>query len=227
MDKDVEFNQGKNIVDASKAEGVKHLVWSGLPNVTKASNNELTLVEHFDSKADVTDYAEKVKGDSLIFSVFMPAYFMSNLPGQIKRQDNGEISLSSPWNAKSTWLPLIDIRADTGKFVAGLFEAGRDANGVSVQGASEWVHPQDIVSKVAEVAGEDVKFIEQPLDIPTTKSMPKIPGELAQNMLLIRDYSYYGKGAQDKQAESDKFLPAGDNKKGTWDAFVRAQKWSF
>jgi hypothetical protein len=48
MDKDVEYNQGKNIVDAAKAEGVKHLVWSGLPNVTKVSNGELTLVEHFD-----------------------------------------------------------------------------------------------------------------------------------------------------------------------------------
>ncbi|KPI40232.1 NmrA-like family domain-containing protein 1 [Cyphellophora attinorum] len=227
MDKDVEYNQGKNIVDAAKAEGVKHLVWSGLPNVTKVSNGELTLVEHFDSKADVTEYGNKSKGDSLIFSTFMPGYFMSNLPGQIKKQEDGQIGLSLPWNAEKTWVPLQDIRADTGKFVAGLFEAGSSANGVAVQGASEWIHPSAIVAKVAEVSGQDVKFIEQPLDVETTKSMPKIPGELAQNMLFVRDYSYFGPGAEQKQAESDKFLPEELKKKATWDEFAKAQKWSF
>lgn len=51
MDKDVEFNQGKNIVEAAKEQGVKHLVWSGLPNATKVSGGELTLIEHFDSES--------------------------------------------------------------------------------------------------------------------------------------------------------------------------------
>jgi hypothetical protein len=157
----------------------------------------------------------------------MPGYFMSNLPGQIKKQGDGQIGLSLPWNAEKTWVPLQDIRADTGKFVAGLFEAGSSANGVAVQGASEWVHPSAIVAKVAEVSGQDVKFIEQPLDVEATKSMPKIPGELAQNMLFVRDYSYFGPGAEQRQAESDKFLPEELKTKATWDGFAKAQKWSF
>lgn len=227
MDKDIEFNQGKNIVDASKAQGVRHLVWSGLPSATKVSNGALSLVEHFDSKADVTDYGNKHKGDSLIFSTFMPAFFMSNIPGQIKRLENGETGLQLPWDGKKTWVPLIDIRADTGKFVAGLFEAGSSANGVAVQGVSEWAHPDDIVATVAEVSGQDIKFVPQPLEAEATKSMPKIPGELAQNMLFIRDFSYFGPGTEQKQAESDKYLPADLGKKSTWQSFAKAQTWSF
>lgn len=32
---DTEIAQGKNIANVSKEEGVQHLVWSSLPNVTK------------------------------------------------------------------------------------------------------------------------------------------------------------------------------------------------
>lgn len=151
---------------------------------------------------------------------------MSNLPGQIKRQENGEVGLSLPWDAKETWVPLMDIRADTGKFVAGLFEAGPAANGVAVQGVSEWAHPKDFLAKVSQVSGQEVKFFSTPVTAETTKTMPKIPGELAQNMIFIRDYSYFGKGAQEKQAESDKFLPDG-LQKSTWEGFVKQQEWAF
>lgn len=78
MSKTVEYQQGKNIVDACKGEGIKHLIWSSLPNVTKLTNGELSKVEHFDSKAEVAEYAEQTKGDMLV-SYFMPGFFMSNL----------------------------------------------------------------------------------------------------------------------------------------------------
>lgn len=227
MDKNVEVTQGKNIVDACLSEGVKHLVWSGLPSPTKSSNGVLELVEHFESKAEVSDYGNQAKGDKLIFTTFMPGFFMSNLPGQIKRQeDNGPIVLSQPWNGQKTFVPLLDIKADTGKYVAGIYEAGSAANGAEVQGVSQWAHPDEIVAKISEVAGQDVKFVEQDVSVEATKSMPKIPGELTQNMLLIRDYSYYCKGAEQKQAESDKFFLKGAEKT-TWDSFVKQQEWSF
>lgn len=224
--KDVEFNQGKNIVDASKSEGVKHLVWSGLPNVTHITNGELSKVEHFDSKADVTDYAEKIKGDSFIFSTFMPGFFMSNLLGQIKREDDGQIALSQPWDAEKTWLPLLDIRGDTGKYVMGIYEAGSAANGAKVQGVSEWVHPSQITTLVSQLSGQDVKFVESNLTIEMTESMPRIPAELSQNMLLIRLYSYFGKGTEQKQAESDKFVVEG-TKLTSWNDWAKQQKWEF
>ncbi|EXJ87924.1 hypothetical protein A1O1_04851 [Capronia coronata CBS 617.96] len=222
-----EFQQGKNIVDACKDQGIKHLVWSSLPNVTKMTSGHLTKVEHFDSKAGVAEYAEQVKGD-LIVSYFMPAYFMSNLPGQIRVDpETGFPTLSMPWNPTTTWLPMIDIRSDTGLYTAGLFEAGSEANGVHVQGVSEWVHPQQITDILCQITGDEVCFVEEPASIEDAARMGnRIAEELTQNMILIRDYSYFGKGTDKKQAESDRFLvPAA--KKSTWKDFAEKVQWQW
>ena len=44
-------------MDAAKAAGARLLVFSGLPNVTKISGGKNTGVHHFDSKAEVVEYA--------------------------------------------------------------------------------------------------------------------------------------------------------------------------
>lgn len=64
--KETEVSQGKNIVNACKEEGVKHLVWSCLPHVTELTGGELSKVEHFDGKAEVAEYAAKDKGDLIV-----------------------------------------------------------------------------------------------------------------------------------------------------------------
>ncbi|EXJ82766.1 hypothetical protein A1O3_06581 [Capronia epimyces CBS 606.96] len=222
-----ETQQGKNIVDACKEQGVQHLVWSSLPNVTQLTHGQLSKVEHFDSKAEVAEYAERVKGD-MIVSYFMPGYFMSNLTGQIGRDpDSGTVSLSLPWDPTTTWVPVIDIQKDTGLFTAGLFEAASKANGVSVQGVSEWLHPRQITDTLSEVTGKDVVFVQQPASVESAASLGnRIAEELTQNMILIRDYSYFGKGAEKDQAESDQFLVAGA-KKNTWKQFAETAQWKW
>jgi len=228
MDKNAELQQGKNIVDACKEQGVRHLVWSSLPHAEKLTGGVLSKIEHFDSKAGVQEYAERVKGDALLVSYYMPAYFMSNLTGQIKAGgDDGVATLSLPWNAQDTWLPMVDIRTDTGLFTVGLFEAGERANGFAVQGTSQWVHPQEIVDTLSEISGKKVQFVEQPVTVESAAQLgDKIAEEIAQNMLLIRDYSYFGKGAEKNQAASDAFLLEGA-KKNTFRQFAEKAKWSF
>ncbi|EXJ67746.1 uncharacterized protein A1O5_09092 [Cladophialophora psammophila CBS 110553] len=225
--KEAEIRQGKNIVDACKAAGVQHLVWSTLPHVTKLTHGELTKVEHFESKAEVAEYAEQVKGD-MIVSYYMPGYFMSNLKTQIKPDEQtGAITLSLPWNPQNTWIPLIDIQNDTGLFTVGLLEAGSAANGVYVQGVDEWMHPQEIVDTLSKIKGKEIKFVEQPASVESAAKLGnKIAEEIAQNMMLIRDWSYYGKGAEKNQAESDKFLLPG-SKKASWKEFAGQVKWPF
>lgn len=76
MSKVRETEQGKNIFAACQAANVKHLVWSSLPNVAKLSNGRRSLVDHFDSKAEVEEFIESNKG-SMIASYFMPAIFVA------------------------------------------------------------------------------------------------------------------------------------------------------
>jgi hypothetical protein len=221
-----EIQQGKNIVDACKAEGVKHLIWSTLPHVGKLTNGELSKVEHFESKADVAEYAAQVKGD-MIVSYFMPGYFMSNLTRQFKPDDAGVLTLSLPWNAENTWVPMLDIQRDTGLFTVGLLEAGSAANGAYVQGVSEWMHPQQVVDQLSQATGKQIKFQEVPASVESiAKIGNKVAEELQENMLLIRDYSYYGKGTEQKQGESDKFLVSG-SKKTTFKDFAAQNQWPF
>jgi uncharacterized protein YbjT (DUF2867 family) len=227
--KSAEIQQGKNIVDACKEEGVKHLVWSCLPNVTKLTDGELSKVEHFDSKAEVAEYAEQVKGDDMIVSYFMPGFFMSNLTQQFQpdKEGAGVVTLSQPWNPTETWVPMLDIQRDTGLFTAGLFEAGSKANGVFVQGVSEWVHPKDITGQLSQITGREVKFVEKPASVESAAQLGnKIAEELTQNMILIRDYSYFGKGSEKKQGESDGFLLPGA-KRNTWKAFAQNIQWQW
>lgn len=71
LDKEREIRQGKNIFDACKENGVKHFVWSALPNAEKITEGKLKHVDHFDSKAIVAEYVEQNKGD-MISSHCMP-----------------------------------------------------------------------------------------------------------------------------------------------------------
>ena len=95
MSKSTEFQQGKYIVDACKAEGVKHLVWSTLPHVGKLTDGELAKVEHFESKAEMAEYAEQVKGDMMV-SYLMPGYFISNHKAIQTRREDKRFHTQSP-----------------------------------------------------------------------------------------------------------------------------------
>jgi hypothetical protein len=122
---------------------------------------------------------------------------------------------------------MIDIQKDTGLFTAGLFEAGGKANGVFVQGVSEWVRPKQITDTLAEIKGQEVCFVEQPATVESAAQLGnRIAEELTQNMILVREFSYFGKGAERKQSESDRFLITGA-KKTTWKEFAEKANWQW
>ena len=78
MDKQKEIQQGKNIFDACKAEGVKHFIFSSLPYAEKITKGVLKNVDHFDSKAQVEEFIEENKGDMLA-SYVMPGKSIHSL----------------------------------------------------------------------------------------------------------------------------------------------------
>ena len=100
------------------------------------------------------------------------------------------------------------------------------ANGVYVQGVSEWLQPQEFVDQLSKVKGRELNFSKVPATVESiSKIGDKIAEELQENMLLIRDYSYYGKGTEKKQAESHKFLAPG-TKKITFKESAKNNKFS-
>ena len=209
--KEVEVKQGKAIADACVAADVKHVVWSALPNVTRLTDGKLKAVEHFDSKSEIAEYFEKVKGISMVTTFFMPGFYMSNIKGMVRSNpqvNDGVPTLSLPWDENNTQVPLFDAAQDTGTFVGGILGYSQisELNGKYIQAVSEWATPSKIVSELSQVIGREVKFNSLPEEV-FMKFLPESSAqELTENMVLVRDYSYYGKGAEKKQAESDKVL---------------------
>lgn len=225
--KEGEIKQGKTIADASKAVGVKHLIWSALPAVTKLTNGALTKVEHFDSKAVVAEYIESMKGD-MVSTYFMPGFYMKNIKTMIKPNQDGIAQFTQPWDGKDTKVALFDSGTDSGTFVAGILSQDPKAvNGLYVQAVSQWLTPNEIVQTISKAAGTEVKFQQVPDKVYQGFLPPAVAEELTQNMVLVRDYSYYGVGSDQDQAQIDQKVLSGA-KTVSWEQYVQENgpwKW--
>ncbi|KAJ7621248.1 NAD(P)-binding protein [Roridomyces roridus] len=120
-DKEKETAEGKLLVDAAKAGGVKGIVWSGLPRVSEITSGKFTNVDHYESKALVTAYG---RGSGVPFVDVQTGFYNSNflipLMGPMKQPDG---SYAVSWPVKpTTRLPFIDIVRDYGLFVRRVLE---------------------------------------------------------------------------------------------------------
>lgn len=112
MSKETEIAQGKAVADASKAAGVKHLIFSSLINVTEATQGRLVHVKHFDSKAEIEGYIRKIGVPATFVQAGM---FMSNWFGMIRKQEDGSYRWAHPTAPDVSKFPAFDVVADTGK----------------------------------------------------------------------------------------------------------------
>jgi uncharacterized protein YbjT (DUF2867 family) len=119
---EVEIEQGLNVADAAKEEGVSHIIFSSLLNVTETTKGRLTHVPHFDGKAQV----EKHIRDSGVPCTFVLAgYYMSNYIQMLQKQEDGSYTLAYPVS-KQAKFPLIDTAEDMGGFrIRPMIEASR------------------------------------------------------------------------------------------------------
>lgn len=235
--RDVEVSQGKAIANACVSAGVKHLVWSALPNVTELTGGVLNKVEHFDGKHDVAMHIEHVKkSGSMIATYFMPGVSMSNFRTMTRSDpqvNDGTPTISLPWDAENTQVALFDAAQDTGTFVGGIlgYPDPAELDGRFIQAVSEWATPAKIVAEMSEVIGREVKFnsLSEEASLEAFGFMPqRLAEELVENMVLIRDFSYYGKGTEKKQAQSNRVLEPLGSKTGTFKEWVKkAGPWEF
>ena len=191
------------------------------------TDGALSHVEHFDSKAEVAEYIDSMKGD-MAATYFMPGFYMTNIKGQIRPGQDGTPTFTQPWDATKTQIPLFDAGKDTGTYVAGILSQDpKSVDGLYVHAVSQWVTPTEIVETVSKAAGTQVNFKSVPESVFIKFLPPPVAEELTENMVLVRDYSYYGKGTETQQAEIDKKV-LGDAKKVSWEEFVQANgpwKW--
>ncbi|KAL3848421.1 hypothetical protein ACJMK2_019279 [Sinanodonta woodiana] len=123
LDANRELQQGKNVVDACKATGIKHLVFSGLENTE--GSGVAGPVPHFDAKGKIEDYIQKsgISYTSTRLS-FYSENFLSFFPPR-KIAEN-KYAVSVPMGNKPLFVISVN---DLGPCVAEIFKDPSKYNG--------------------------------------------------------------------------------------------------
>lgn len=150
-----EVLQGKNLADAAKKAGVKHLVYTSVGGAERK-----TGIPHWESKWEIENY---IRGLGLPATIFRPAGFMENY-----YVDQVEIGILKGKLADGTRgdKPYQTIAADDiGAFVALAFERPAAFIGKELEIAGSELTNIEAAKVFSRVLGKPVKFQKLPLPL--------------------------------------------------------------
>jgi uncharacterized protein YbjT (DUF2867 family) len=183
-----ELAQGTAAVNAAKAAGVEHFVWSTLPNVEKISGGKFD-VPHFTVKAKID---ELVKNAGFAHYTFVIApFFFQNLNGTLapQTQQDGSTGWSMPIGPTVKAIHMGDI-TELGDVVAGAFaHPEKTGNGQYLPLVGNLLSFDDIVNTLNQ-QGYKFTFNQVPIDVFST--FFDGAGELAQMFAYFESYTYLG-----------------------------------
>jgi len=191
-----ELAQGRAAVDAAKEVGVKHFIWSTLPNVEEISGG----------KFDVIHFTQKAKVDALVadagfeFHTFVEApFYFQNLTGMLgpQPQEDGSGAWTVPMSPEAKVIHMGDIE-QLGTLVAGAFaNPGRAGQGQRLALAGDRLSWNEIVATL-NAQGHRLAVHR----VPAEAYDGFFPGarELREMMEYFEAYTYFGPEAETKLA---------------------------
>ena len=152
-----EIQQAKNIADAAKAAGVKHVIWSTLEDTRKlmaADDKRMPILQgkyrvpHFDAKADANAVFAGVPATMLLTSFFWDNLY--NFALAPKKNEQGVYGWSYPMGEAK--LPGIAVE-DIGKTALAIFKGGQQYVGKTIGIAGESLSFQEMSKKLESGLG--------------------------------------------------------------------------
>jgi uncharacterized protein YbjT (DUF2867 family) len=198
-----ELKQGTAAVRAAKDAGVKHFVWSTLPNVEVISGGKFD-VPHFTGKAKV-DRIVKEAGFAHHTFVIAP-FFYQNLAGALapQKQEDGSVVWALPIDPTVRGIHMGDT-TQLGNIVAGAFaHADQAGNGEYLPLVGDFLSFDEIVDTLNR-QGHKFSFKRVPKDVFTTL----FPGaaEAAEMFSYFQAHTYLGSNSSDEIALANKIYP--------------------
>ncbi|MCM8571024.1 NmrA/HSCARG family protein [Gramella jeungdoensis] len=159
-----ELQQARNMAEAGKEAGLKHVIWSTLEDTRKwislDDDRMPTLMEkykvpHFDAKGEADEYfSNSGIPYTLLFTSFYWDNFIHFGMGPQKGED-GELAITLPMDNKQ----LAGIAAeDIGKCAFGIFKAGDTYKNKIVGIAGEHLTGKEMAETFTEVYGKKVNY---------------------------------------------------------------------
>jgi len=152
-----EVAQAKNIAEAARAAGVKHIIWSTLEDTRKlmaADDTRMPMLQgkyrvpHFDAKADADAFFKGLPVTYMMVSFYWDNLYLFGLAP--KKDKDGVYSWAFPMgDAKLAGIAKEDI----GKAAYGIFKGGPEYIGKTVAIAGEHVSFADMSEKLSKGLG--------------------------------------------------------------------------
>src|SRR5712671_121348 len=191
-----ESKQATAAVRAAKEAGVKHFVWSTLPDVEAISGGRFD-VPHFTGKAKI-DRIVKEAGFPHHTFVIAPGYYQ-NFVGVLapQKQADGSVGWALPLDPDVRCLHMGDIR-ELGNIVAGAFaHPDLAGNGEYLPLVGDFMSFNEIVDTLNR-QGHEFSFKQ----VSTEAFAASFPGaaEAAETFRYFEAYTYLGSGSYDRIA---------------------------
>jgi len=207
-----ELKQATAAIHAAREAGVKHFVWSTLPNVEAISGGKFD-VPHFTGKAKI-DRIVKEAGFPHHTFVIAPGYYQ-NFVGFLapQKQADGSVGWALPLDPDVRCLHMGDIR-ELGNIVAGAFAHPDEAgNGEYLPLVGDFLSFNEIVETLNR-QGHELSFKQIPKEI----FAGLFPGaaELAEMIGYWEVHTYLGSDSSDQIALANKIAGRQPTKFATW-----------
>src|SRR5712664_982170 len=207
-----EVQQATAAVRAAKEAGVKHFVWSTLPDVEAISGGKLN-VPHFTGKAKV-DRIVKDAGFPNHTFVIAPFYYQ-NLVGAFapQKQADGSLGWAAPLDPNVRCIHMGNI-TELGNVVAGAFAHPDEAgNGEYLPLVGDFMSFTEIVETLNR-QGHNFSYKQ----VPNESFAGSFPGatEIAQTFSYWEAHTYLGSDSSDLIALANKVAGRQPTKFSTW-----------
>ena len=185
---------------AAKEAGVKHFIWSTLPDVEAISGGKFK-VPHFTGKAKIDRIVMEAGFVHHTF-VIAPCYYQ-NLVGVLapQKQADGSVGWALPLDPESRCIHMGDVR-ELGNLVAGAFvhpdEAG---NGEFLPLVGDFLSFKEIVDTLNR-QGHEFSFKQVPTEV--FASLFPMAAEIAEMFSYWEAHTYLGSDSSDQIALANK-----------------------
>jgi len=207
-----EFTQGTAAVRAAKAAGVKHFIWSTLPDVEAISGGRFD-VPHFTGKAKVDRVVTEAGFANHTF-VIAP-FFYQNLAGAMapQQQADGSMGWALPLDPSVRCIHMGDIR-ELGEIVAGAFvHPDQAGHGEYLPLVGDFMSFNEIVDTLNR-QGHKFSFKQVPKEVFATL----FPGaaEIAEMLSYFQAHTYLGSDLHGRIELANKIAGRQPTKFSTW-----------
>lgn len=207
-----EVKQATAAIRAAKNAGVKHLIWSTLPNVEAISGGKINA-PHFTGKAKVDRI---VQDAGFVNHTFVIApFFYQNLAGILapQKQANGSVGWALPLDPDVRCIHMGDI-SELGNIVAGAFAHPDQAgNGEYLPLVGDFMSFNEIVDTLNR-QGHKFSFNQVPKEVFATL----FPGaaEIAETLSYFQAHTYLGSDSHEQIALANKIAGRQPTRFSTW-----------